>query len=63
MPKHKLQVTPKCIKCKAPTRHFTSSENIFLNRLFLTEWFKCIDCGKVQAKIVKILRDIHGFRI
>jgi hypothetical protein len=63
MQKYKLQTTPKCRRCRAPTRHYRTFETQFLNQRFEAEWYMCIDCEKIQAKIVKMLGEIHGAKI
>ena len=61
--KYKLEIIPKCIKCKAPTKFYKTFESQFINTRFISEWFKYIDCGKIQAKIIKILGKNHGLKI
>lgn len=61
--KFKLDISPKCFKCKGSTVHYRMSENTFLNTMFITEWFICKKCGRIQAKIVKIVRKLHGWKI
>lgn len=63
MSKQAIKTTPSCIKCKESTVHVRTSENSFLNTLFKTEWFECKECGKTQAKIVKIIGKNHGPKI
>jgi len=64
MPKrYKLEISPKCKRCKAPTEFYKTFESQFINTRFISEWFKCIDCGKIQAKIIKILGKNHGLKI
>lgn len=62
MPRYRLEVAPNCFKCRGSTVHYRSSENVFLNTAFITEWFECTQCGKIQAKIVKIIGKINGWK-
>lgn len=61
--RYKLQIAPKCKRCKAPTKHYRTFESQFINTRFVSEWYECIDCGKIQAKIVKVLGKVNGAKI
>lgn len=63
MIKYKLQSTPKCIKCRSTTKHFKTLESQFINQRFVSEWYKCNRCGKVQSKIVRLLEGNNGSKI
>jgi hypothetical protein len=51
--KYKLETSPKCIKCRGPSKFYKTSNNSFLNIPFVTEWYQCNKCGKIHCKIIK----------
>jgi hypothetical protein len=63
MYRHKLKVTPDCIKCNGSTVHYRMSKHTFLNTKFIAEWFECRKCGKIQGKVVKLLGQINESKI
>lgn len=63
MIKYKLQTTPRCLKCRATTKHFKTLESQFINQRFISEWYRCNKCGKVQSKIIKLIGENNGAKI